>query len=154
MKQILFSNRVFEEYLLAEIILSDNVSLTLGGIYRSPSANKAESTELLIDFIQKVCDRHPSHLLLVGDFNYNDVNWETFTMNASSSDPKPSEDFLEVLSTCSLYQHVSEPTRFKQGVSPSLLDLVITNEEGMISDLSYLPPLGKVTIYPYSFPSI
>ena len=104
------------EYLLAEIILPDNVSLTLGGIHRSPSANKAESTELLIDFIQKVCDRHPSHLL---------------------PDPKPSEDFLEVLSTCSLYQHVSEPTRFKQGVSPSLLDLVITNEEGMISELLY-----------------
>ena len=38
---------------------------------------------------------------------------------------------------------MSEPTRFKPGIEPSLLDLVITNEEGMISDLSYLPPLGK-----------
>ena len=38
---------------------------------------------------------------------------------------------------------MSEPTRFKHGVPPSLLDLVITNEEGMISDLSDLPPLGK-----------
>ena len=90
-----------------------------------------------------MCDRHPSHLLLVGDFNYSDINWETFTVNTSSSDPKSSEDFLEVLSTCTLHQHVSEPTRFKHGVSPSLLDLVITNEEGMISDLSDLPTLGK-----------
>ena len=45
-----------------------------------------------------------------------------------------------MLSTCTLYQHVSEPTRFKPGILPSL---VITNEEGMISGLSYLPPLGK-----------
>ena len=40
-------------------------------------------------------------------------------------------------------RYVSEPTRFKHGVSPSLLDLVITNEEGMISNLNYLPPLRK-----------
>ena len=48
-----------------------------------------------------------------------------------------------MLSTCTLYQHSSEPTCFKPGVFPSLLDLVITNEEGMMSDLSYLSPLGK-----------
>ena len=59
-------------------------------------------------------------------------------MNVSGSDPKSSEDFLEVLFTCTLHQHVSEPTRFKHGVSPSLFDLVITNEEGMISDFDHL----------------
>jgi len=142
-KQILFSNTLFEEYLLAEAILPNNVSLTIGGIYRSPSANKAESTRLLIDFIQKVCDKQPTHLLLVGDFNYSDINWDDLTVNDSSTAPQPSEEFLEMLSTCTLHQHVSEPTRFKHGVLPTLLDLVITNEEGMISELSYLPPLGK-----------
>ena len=53
-KQIIFSNSLFEEYLLAELILPNNISLTLGGIYRSPNASKAESTELFSDFIQKV----------------------------------------------------------------------------------------------------
>ena len=86
-KQIIFSNSLFEEYLLAELILPDNISLTLGGIYRSPNASKAESTKLLSDFIQKVCDRQPSHLLLVGDFNYNDISCETLTVNDSSSAP-------------------------------------------------------------------
>ena len=57
-------------------------------------------------------------------------------MNDSSSAPQSSEEFLEVLSTCALCQNVSEPTHFKHGVSPSLLDLVITNEEGMISNLN------------------
>ena len=37
--------------------LPNNVSLTLGGLYRSPSANKAESTRSIVDFIQKVCAR-------------------------------------------------------------------------------------------------
>jgi len=62
----------------------------------------------------------------VGDFNYNDINWETFTVSDLSSAPQPSEEFLEILSTCTLHQHVSEPTRFKPSVLPSLLDLVIT----------------------------
>ena len=79
----------------------------------------------------------------MGDFNYSDINWETLTVNDSSSAPQSSEEFLEELYTCVLCQHVSEPTHFKHGVSPSLLDLVITNEEGMISNLNYLPPLGK-----------
>ena len=65
------------------------------------------------------------------------------TVSESRSIPQPPEEFLEVLSTCMLYQHVSEPTCFKPGILPPLLDLVITNEEGMISGLSYLPPLGK-----------
>jgi len=80
---------------------------------------------------------------LVGDFNYNDINWGSSTVYASSSDTHSSEEFLEVLSTFSLYQHVFKPTLYKSGVLPSLLELVITNEEGMVSNLTYLPPLGR-----------
>ena len=60
-----------------------------------------ESTRSIVDFIQKVCDRQPTHLLLAGDFNYNDINWAT--VSESSSSPQPSEEFLEMLSTCTLY---------------------------------------------------
>jgi len=38
---------------------------------------------------------------------------------------------------------VCQTTRFRQDDSPSLLDLVFTSEQDMISDLSYLPPLGN-----------
>ena len=79
------------------------MSLTFGGSYRSPSANKAVSTQSSVDFIQKVCHRQPTYLLLVGDFNYNDINRETFTVSESSPTLQPSEEFLEVLSTCMLY---------------------------------------------------
>ena len=101
-KQITFPNSLFEEYLLAVVILPNNVSLTIEGVYRSPSSNEAESTRLFIDFIEKVCDRQPTHLLLVGDFNYSYISWETFTVSDSSPAPQPSEEFLEMLSTCTL----------------------------------------------------
>ena len=107
---------------MTEVFLPNNVFLSLGGLYRSPSTNKAESTRSIVDFIEKVCNRQLTYLLLVGDFNY--VIWETFTVSESSSTSKPYEEILEVLSTCTLYQHVSEPTHFKPGILLYLLDLL------------------------------
>ena len=50
--------------------------------------------------------------------------------------------FMERIKDLFLYQHVKEFTRHRLGQSPSRLDLIFTNEPGMITDLDYLPPLG------------
>ena len=42
-----------------------------------------------------------------------------------------------------LFQHVTEPTRLRQEETPSLLDLIFTNEQDMINNLLYSPPLGN-----------
>jgi len=42
-----------------------------------------------------------------------------------------------------LFQRITEPTRYRQGDHPSLLDLVLTNEIDLIKDITYLPPLGN-----------
>ena len=42
-----------------------------------------------------------------------------------------------------IFQHVTEPTRYRENERPNLLDLVLSSEEGMVQDLRYLPPLGK-----------
>ena len=36
----------------------------------------------------------------------------------------------------------TRPTRFRHGQAPSTLDLILTNEEGMVRDLTYMPGLG------------
>ena len=36
-----------------------------------------------------------------------------------------------------------EPTRFRPGEASSLLDLILTNKESMVSDLKYMAALGK-----------
>ena len=51
--------------------------------------------------------------------------------------------FLEYLRDCFLFQHVTEPTRYRSQNVPSVLDLILTNEEGIVSDLLYKPCLGK-----------
>ena len=40
-------------------------------------------------------------------------------------------------------QHVSEPTRGRNGEDPSILDLVISNDPNITSEISYEAPLGK-----------
>lgn len=41
------------------------------------------------------------------------------------------------------FQHIDEPTRARGSDTPSLIDLILTNEESQVSNLSYLAPLGK-----------
>ena len=54
-----------------------------------------------------------------------------------------SHKFLEMMHDCFLFQHVHHPTRFRPGETPNVLDLIMTNEEGMVRQLEYLPGLGS-----------
>ena len=42
-----------------------------------------------------------------------------------------------------MYQHTTEPTRGRGTNEPSVLDLIMTDEEGMIEDMQHKTPLGK-----------
>jgi hypothetical protein len=48
-----------------------------------------------------------------------------------------------VLKIIFLFQHIKEPTRFREGQSPTLDDLILTNEEAMIDNIEVGTPLGK-----------
>ena len=50
--------------------------------------------------------------------------------------------FIENLQNCFLYQHVTEPTRYRANETPNVLDLILSSEEGTVKDLAYNPPLG------------
>ena len=136
-------NCTFKEQLWIRFDLSRRHALLVGCIYRSPSASLISSTKLLCELFHEVCALKPSHLLIVGDFNYNQINWDTFTVNDVSPDSQCFDDFLLTISECALYQHIIEPTHFRPNQTPSILDLVFTNEEGMVTNLVYLPPLGN-----------
>ena len=136
-------NCIFEEQLWIKSDLSRRGTLLVGCIYHCPSANLVSSTSLVCELFQKVCALRPSHLLIVGDFNYNHIDWDIFTANDVGSNTQCLDDFLLTVSECALYQHIIEPTHFRPNQTPSTLDLVFTNEEGMVTNLVYLPPLGS-----------
>ena len=115
-----------------------NDSLTIGCIYRSPTAELGISTESLCNLLGVVTESC-SHLLICGDFNYGNINWIN---NIGHTNNSCAQQVIDKLNDFFLYQHVNEPTRYRQNQTPSALDLVITNEEQMINEILYQPGLG------------
>lgn len=129
-----------EESIWAKVKLRDNDSLIIGCTYRSPSSSTSNDEDICRQ-IKAICSsKEASHLLIFGDFNYPDINWESWSKPSVSGS---SNKFLNTLKNSYLYQHVTSPTRACINQQPSTLDLLITNEEGMVSNLEVLAPLGK-----------
>ena len=51
--------------------------------------------------------------------------------------------FIDTLQDYVLLQHITELTRYRQGVNPHTLNLVLTDEERKFDELRYLAALGK-----------
>ena len=132
----------FEEFVCAEISLLKGDKLLACVIYRSDSGTEQNNIHLNT-LMTKIADTKYSHKLIMGDFNYRNIDWNSCTTVSSenSSDNK----FIESVRDSYLYQHILEPTRCRVRQRPSSIDLVFTNESGMIKTIDYLSPLGKVT---------
>ena len=51
--------------------------------------------------------------------------------------------FIEAVRDCFLFQHIEESTRTRGNEDPSLIDLLLTNEEMQVSNAVHHSPLGK-----------
>lgn len=102
-------------------------SIVIGLVYRSPNIGN-DSNIKLNEIIEKMGRRH---LILMGDFNYPNICWDTLTAGRNS------KGFLEVTQDSFLTQHVVEPTR-----GSNILDLVFSSEEGMINTVLHVGRLG------------
>ena len=129
------------EALCLRVPLSGSDSLLLGALYRSPSSCLKASTSEICNLMQQISESASTHILLSGDFNYPGINWDSLSSNMPQD--HPTTLFLDTLSDCFLTQHIQEPTRYRFGSEPSILDLIISNEEGMVNGISYLPGLGS-----------
>ena len=55
----------------------------------------------------------------------------------------PATAFMECLRDCSLFQHIRDPTHYRGSQTPSTLDLIISNEEGMVDGIELTALIGK-----------
>ena len=137
--QIIFDSEV-REHIWCKIKISDTSSLLVGGIYRSPNSQRENSLHL-IDLLRQISNKRFSHVLIMGDFNFREINWEN--LESPENENHISSIFLEGVKDTFFFQHCKEPTRYRENQIPSILDLVFTNEENMIEKIDYLPSLGK-----------
>jgi len=79
--------------------------------------------------IHKVSNLNFSHLLITGDLNYGEIQWDNcIADNNLYSDGHCAEEFLLVVSECGLFQHVTESTHFRS------ISIKVFSNEGMVSN--------------------
>ena len=64
-------------------------------------------------------------------------------MTTSVNETHISSQFLEYVRDTYFFQHILDPTRYREGNVSSVLDLILTSEEEMISNIKFLPGVGK-----------
>ena len=110
-----------------------SIVLIVGCVYRPPNCSIADSKSLLHD-LSKFCSSHSnSDVLLMGDFNYPNINWNAKKFCSNS---RVLQHFID---ECMLTQHTSKPTR-----GENILDLVMTRIiESHTVQINHMPPIGR-----------
>ena len=137
------SDMNFEEACLLEVRLRGGDIMLFACCYRSPTRTHSseENNEKLNRLFHAISLKKYSHRCIVGDFNYRNNNWVTWTTNHGEDSTEAK--FIETTRDCYFYQHIEQVTRTRGNDNPSLIDLVFTDEEMQISDIQHLSPLGK-----------
>ena len=117
----------------------NNTSVLVGTIYRSGTKDKAilSDTELHA-MLKHMCLKSGIKCVMVmGDFNHNGINWtpEPVITTNHRSETHPEYLFVNTLTECFLHQHVSNPTRERDGQTPTIDDLILSTDKDMISNL-------------------
>lgn len=131
------------EYIQIGIKIEHGTNILVSCIYRSPNSTSDRCVEELGKILSKKSYLNTKYDTIVhmGDFNYKEINWETTTTTASID--HQSSKFIEKIMDNFLYQHVNKPTRYRGEETPNILDLVFTNEAGMIDSIDHCSPLGN-----------
>ena len=118
--------------------------LLFGNIYRRPNSTQSNDNNLY-ELIDYVADKFKMQKLIVGDFNFSNIQW--YPQHGSGTSAKCSllNDnelaFVSSLRENLLMQHVIHPTRQRGSDTPHTLDLVITSED-FVSEIEHISPLG------------
>ena len=116
-------------------------NLLVGLIYRAPSSDSKNDDDLLDLLDIAVMQPKMAHILLLGDFNYPEIDYVHNVVKAK--DNAPSSRFMDKTQELFLCQHVRSYTRTRPGQTPSTLDYIFTEEENLIEQVYHKAPLGK-----------
>ena len=120
---------------------SDKNLFKICAIYRSPCSNSSNDCELF-QLLSTLESSTVGRSILIGDFNFPNINWDSCTAAGSNTGTTQSHKFLSSVQKNFLTQHVLFPTRIRGIQTPHILDLVLTYEN-VIDQINSLSPLGK-----------
>ena len=122
---------------------SEDFKVLVGCVYRSPSSND-NNNKLLSELLKHQELRRYDKVCIMGDFNYPKLNWDGSDIYNQDDDKENKESmFIESLRDAFLIQNVSRPTRNREAQKANILDLILTNEDDLISPVEHSDPLGR-----------
>ncbi|MEW8547780.1 MAG: endonuclease/exonuclease/phosphatase family protein, partial [Candidatus Thiodiazotropha sp.] len=134
------NDRSCKEACWCEVKINSNDKLLIGIVYRSPNSTD-ENNQKLNDMISALNNEPHSRKVVMGDFNYREINWDHWISNTSET--HHSHEFIESVRDSFLHQFVDFHTRYRDKQNPSLLDLVFANDELLVENIEQFSPLGK-----------
>ena len=132
------TNHSFVESLWCWVTVGSSRVL-VGVIYRKQSLGYYNNNRLN-DLMRQSCGMNIRNVLIMGDFNYPTINWNT--MSVPGGVARAPFEFLDTVNDCLVVQHVKNFTRVRGENQPSTLDLLFTNSEHDIDNLEYDSPIG------------
>jgi len=125
------TNSQFTDQVWCKLKIKNGEDLLTGVCYRSPNVVLfgKDNDALLCDLINEIRGKP---LLLMGDFNFPDIDWESHRGSTAASNK-----FIDCVDDAFLSQHVNQGTR-----NNSILDLVFSSEPDMIDSVSVLGSLA------------
>lgn len=126
----------FEECLWINFKTEDGHSILFGCIYKSPNTT-AENEDKLFEMLKKDFIQKFDSVCITGDFNFPGIVWNGLWTGERN------EKLINSLRDAFLIQMVNKPTRRREGQKANLLDLVIVNNELLVSDIQHHSPIGK-----------
>ena len=133
-------NSGFEEYIWVNIEMTRNINIIVGCIYRSPNSPDSNNN-MLPSMLDIVSTLKKSYLVIVGDFNYKEIDW--INNNIHTTENHPAYILYNKINDLFYEQLVKSPTRHRAGERPSLLDWIITDSPNKIDNIDILAPLGE-----------
>ena len=133
-------NSEFTDNIWVKIHTKEKTSVLIGCIYRSPNSNETNNEALrhLLQTATTVCS---STKIVVGDFNYKEVDWANGFVHAREN--HPAAKIYDQINDLFLSQLVTSPTRYREGENANLLDWVLTDNTESVDNLCLKPPLGQ-----------
>lgn len=141
-------NHTFRDSITVKITGKNNLNLLMQCLYRSGTPDTAVQHDDEMFKLLKETSTIPNYSkkIIVGDFNLNRISWSPDPSNPTLptyiSENSPEVKFLECIRDTFFVQHITEPTRFREGNNPTLDDLVLSSCETDISEIIYNESIG------------
>ena len=132
------TSKIFSPSLFIEVKTKEKV-LNFGIIYRSPNSSEEEDNNVRV--LLEHASQNYENLIVTGDFNLPEIDWSHChtKMNKNHRASK----FIFLTNKCKYHQLIKEPTHYKPGCRPTLIDLILTKNPELVKKVKLAAPLGK-----------